>query len=80
MPPAKPFTPANERMNPGVQHLFTGRSPAGARTPRARTAPALSRKMSTQILGFAPAIRVMSRNDPPALASGSCPSIRDAPA
>ena len=31
-----------------------------------RTASALSRKMSTQIRGFAPATRVMSRSEPPA--------------
>ena len=37
--------------------------------------------MSTQIRGFEPATRVMSRSDPPAAAaSGSCPSIRAAPA
>ena len=36
----------------------------------------LSRKMSTQMRGFAPATRVMSRSDPPAAASGSWPSIR----
>ena len=31
--------------------------------------------MSTQIRGLAPPIRVMSRSDPPAACSGSCPSI-----
>ena len=36
-----------------------------------RTASALSRKMSTQMRGFAPAMRVMSRSEPPAFASGS---------
>ena len=36
--------------------------------------------MSTQIRGFAPATRVMSRSEPPAAASGSWPSIRPAPA
>ena len=46
----------------------------------ARTAAALSRRMSTQMRGFAPAMRVMSRSEPPALASGSWPSIRAAPA
>ena len=40
----------------------------------------LSRKMSTQMRGFAPATRVMSRSEPPAAASGSCPSIFPAPA
>ncbi len=35
--------------------------------------------MSTQMRGFAPAMRVMSRNEPPACASGSCPSTREAP-
>ena len=42
--------------------------------------PALSRKMSTQMRGFAPATRVMSRSEPPAAASGSWPSTRVAPA
>ena len=41
----------------------------GERGARARRA--LSRKMSTQIRGFAPATRVMSRSEPPAAASGS---------
>ena len=41
-----------------------------------RTASALSRKMSTQMRGFAPAMRVMSRSEPPAAASGSWPSTR----
>ena len=36
--------------------------------------------MSIHIRGFAPAIRVMSRREPPALARGSCPSTRLAPA
>ena len=49
------------------------RSGAGARRAPSRTASALSRKMSTQIRGFAPAIRVMSRSEPPAFASGSWP-------
>ena len=40
----------------------------------------LSRNMSTQIRGLAPATRVMSRNEPPAAESGSCPSMRDEPA
>src|SRR5262249_10350087 len=44
------------------------------------SASALSRKMSTQMRGFAPATRVMSRSDPAAAASGSCPSMREAPA
>ena len=35
--------------------------------------------MSTQIRGFAPATRVMSRSDPPAPASGSWPSTRTEP-
>ena len=34
---------------------------------------AFSRKMSTQIRGFAPATRVMSRREPPAARSGSWP-------
>ena len=46
----------------------------------ATTASRLSRKMSTQIRGFAPAMRVMSRSEPPAAWSGSWPSIRVAPA
>src|SRR5581483_3368746 len=46
----------------------------------ARRLSALSRKMSTQIRGLAPATRVMSRREPPAAASGSCPSTRLAPA
>ena len=50
--------------------------PAGGARRAPRGAPrALSRKMSTQIRGFAPATRVMSRSEPPALASGSWPSI-----
>ena len=36
--------------------------------------------MSIQIRGFAPAIRVMSRSEPPAAWSGSWPSTRAAPA
>ena len=32
-------------------------------------------KMSTQMRAFAPATRVMSRNEPPTAASGSCPSM-----
>ncbi len=36
--------------------------------------------MSTQIRGLAPATRVMSRREPPAAASGSCPSTRPEPA
>ena len=35
--------------------------------------------MSTQMRGFAPAMRVMSRSEPPAFASGSWPSTRVAP-
>ncbi len=35
--------------------------------------------MSTQMRGFAPAMRVMSRSEPPACASGSWPSMREAP-
>ncbi len=37
------------------------------------SASAFSRKMSTQIRGFAPATRVSSRSEPPAAASGSWP-------
>ena len=44
-----------------------------------RSSSAFSRKMSTQMRGFAPATRVISRNDAPAAASGSCPSIGAAP-
>ena len=44
-----------------------------------RISSALSRKMSIQIRGFAPAMRVMSRSEPPACVSGSCPSTREAP-
>ena len=36
--------------------------------------------MSTQMRGLAPATRVMSRSEPPALASGSWPSTRVEPA
>ena len=46
----------------------------------AATASRFSRKMSTQIRGFAPAMRVMSRSEPPAAGSGSWPSTRDEPA
>ena len=46
----------------------------------ATTASRLSRKMSTQIRGFAPAMRVMSRSEPPAAWSGSWPSTLAAPA
>ena len=46
----------------------------------ATTASRLSRKMSTQMRGFAPAMRVMSRSEPPAAWSGSWPSTRVAPA
>ena len=44
------------------------------------SASRLSRKMSTQIRGLAPATRVMSRNEPPTAPSGSWPSTRPAPA
>jgi hypothetical protein len=36
--------------------------------------------MSIQMRGFAPATRVMSRSDPPAVASGSWPFTRTEPA
>ena len=46
---------------------------------RARSSSALSRKMSTQMRGLAPATRVMSRRTAPP-ASGSWPSTRTEPA
>jgi hypothetical protein len=43
---------------------------------RAAQLGAFSRKMSTQMRGFAPATRVISRNDAPAAASGIVPLDR----
>src|SRR3954463_8571002 len=80
LPAASPIQRATKPASPD--------SSAGSSCPTRRrcsaseslSVDALSRKMSIQILGFAPATRVMSRSDPPAAASGSRPPPPRAPA
>ena len=76
----RPPRRSSAAMNPSSRCLERGLDlldPAAVarRAPRAARS-ALSRKMSIHIRGFAPAIRVMSRSEPPAFASGSWPSTR----
>ena len=76
LPAASPIQRARKPASPRVERRLELLDPAavlGERLARARRA--LSRKMSTQMRGFAPATRVMSRSEPPAAASGSWPSI-----
>ena len=77
LPAASPIqrarNPASSRSSARLDLLDAGG--ACSRSPSS-SASRLSRKMSTQMRGLAPAIRVMSRSDPPAAASGSWPSTR----
>ena len=76
-------SPIQRARNPASPSASAGSTCSRARRCSASASPSasrLSRKMSTQIRGFAPAIRVMSRREPPAAWSGSWPSIRVEPA
>ena len=78
---ASPIQRARKPASPLLERRLDLLDPAAVLGERARgRASALSRKMSTQMRGFAPATRVMSRSEPPACASGSWPSTRVAPA
>ncbi len=80
LPLASPIQRARKPASPAASAPRPARSGAGAPRGRRASSSRFSRKMSTQMRGLAPAMRVMSRRDPPAAVSGSCPSMRDAPA
>ena len=80
LPAASPIQRARKPASPASSAASSCSTRRRCSASDSRSEAAFSRKMSTQIRGFAPATRVMSRSEPPAAASGSWPSTRVAPA